>query len=147
MISIETINGKKVTVIWHRDNEFPRTVEAVWSEASIGYTKHKYRGYQELIATALPPLPRHPKPSDACLLYRYMAEGLELKFRLFDDGKEAFIEDCDLATALSLLSSPTQTYEVCNLFGENPVYRYVEITHATYNGERVEIAIKEKDND
>lgn len=78
--TIEEINGEKFTVVIHN--------EKLWS----GYKTRKNQkmdfklvennqGFSLniaaiTIATILKPLPRHPKPDDARLLYRYMAEGI-----------------------------------------------------------------------
>lgn len=75
----------------------------------------------EYIITILPPLPKHPKPEDACRLYEYMAEGLDI----FVKGD---FDDVSRGNILMLLA-----------YG---VLEGKEIIHAAHNGERVEIAIK-----
>lgn len=73
--TIKTINGKLCTVIWHEKK--PDGVNLEYS-----YTKHGCEVYCSPpfsiihIATALFALPRHPKPEDAGLLYRYASEGI-----------------------------------------------------------------------
>lgn len=82
--TIENINGADYTVVWHDvhptdSHSFADSL--IWVKLQMGWmasgTKH--------IATALPALPRHPKPEDAALLYRYMAEGIEVIYRWVRD--------------------------------------------------------------
>lgn len=75
--TIETINGRECTVLWHLDNYNINDEEMCWAKTADGV----WLAFDDWerpvhIATALPPLPRNPKPEDAALLYRYAAEGV-----------------------------------------------------------------------
>lgn len=78
-VTIETISGKQYTVVWHGKAE----AHSEWIQMASGLAMvtrtvaSPYVGYDH-IATALPALPRYPKPEQARLLYRYMAEGIEI---------------------------------------------------------------------
>ena len=121
-ITVEEINGQMMTVIWH--NGKPKglldrdTDEFLCRSGSLEFGRlHTH------IATALPPLPRHPKTDDAPLLYRYMAEGIMLRGKCFD----IFGETEDDVLIVPQMDS--------------------EITHAidSETGERVDVAIKESE--
>jgi len=82
--------------------------------------------------TILPPLPKYPKPEDAPLLYRYMAEGIIPVLHHARNGK-----------SLSFF-----TWKVGNdldCYGMEGV-DHLLLDHATHNGERVEVAL-EKENE
>ncbi len=114
-ISIEEIQGKKYTVVWHEEDLHGYRVKAI----TVGYVLFCCNRTAHL-ATALPALPRNPKPEHAALLYRYMAEGFEIGFdKNFHSGV------------------PKTIIEMCSKEGS-------EITHATHNGNRVEIAITDE---
>lgn len=76
-VSIKTISGRLCTVI-QGDEPFLGGELSSWA----GIVEHDYGYYlldgNILVATALFALPRKPKPEDARLLYRYMAEGLRV---------------------------------------------------------------------
>lgn len=77
-ITIEEINGKKYTVVWVNADpsaDFP-FYRAMRHKHGV-QTYHTYCG--TLLCTALPALPRRPKPEHAPLLHRYMAEGIEIQ--------------------------------------------------------------------
>lgn len=79
-ISIETIDGKKCTVIYPlgdiSEHEIKKAIWVIdWRGVRVAINKTS-EGNEYVIAYALPALPRHPKPEHAPLLYRYMAEGL-----------------------------------------------------------------------
>ena len=119
-ITVETINRKKYTVVWHEektwesDNSDPViNIPLRVSKALIGQNTGVH------VATILPALPRHPKPEHAPLLHRYAAEGLTL----MADGKY-------YPEPIEVLSDKIRRWNW-------------EITHATHNGERVEIAIED----
>ncbi len=77
-VTIETIAGKQCTVIWHDTK--PRRFSGDWRVLNCGsIVLYSPTNRSHHIATALPALPSKPKPSDAPLLYRYMAEGLDLR--------------------------------------------------------------------
>lgn len=137
-VSIEEINGKQCTVIrkpfdaeWVKEQlsmgnyvrveTFNMEWERVVSQDFITNTNLKY------ILTILPALPKHPKPEDAPLLHRYMAEGLEIcgiSVHSWDGGKRKLKENSNS--------------RILRNFFDNTLDK---ITHATHKGERVEIAI------
>lgn len=128
--TIEEINGEPMTVVWNS--------EACANSISQGFKKCHLseiiiaEGAQYMVvgsgvfATALPALPRHPKPEDAPLLYRYMAEGIVpmIKHGLHEDDYNP----------VTLYTDPEGNF--CNKLMR-------EITHATHNGERVEVVIND----
>lgn len=120
MIAIEEINGEKYTAVWHiKQYERPVVPEYFWCPMDNG-SRRVLTPWGTRVATALPALPRHPKPEDAPLLYLYMAEGIiPIWHREYNDPE---------VVAFRL-------YE-----------KDVEIDYATHNGEQVEIAIRENDN-
>lgn len=77
-VTKEEINGKWYTVVKHSTGE--KDAVLLHKGGIYHYYENYYHkdGTKSLrhIATALPPLPRYPKPEDAQLLTRYMAEGL-----------------------------------------------------------------------
>lgn len=141
-ITIEEINGKEFTIV-----RKPYNAEWVKDELEIGCVVLEKKGNQDgkqgwiymysihqlddlyyqdiikdvesVIVAVLPALPRHPKPEDAPLLYKYMSEGL---MPVFDGKKPA----CDYLTTRSIEGIWMLT-----------------ITHATHNNELIKIAIKE----
>ena len=142
--TIEEINGKLCTVIRkpfdvecvkeQLDIKMPVVVETIEHEVCGKNIKgihklHKYidknwfcginigaeDSWFESIIVVLPALPRYPKPEDAPLLYRYMAEGII-----------PILDECESLDRMIFT----------NGFGEG------RITHATHNGERVEVAIE-----
>jgi hypothetical protein len=157
MISIETIGNKKVTVIrkpfdadWVKEQlSMGVPVIAQWGRVDVQLRANRnikesdnrfytagsaysslHESELDSIVTILPALPRHPNPSDACLLYRYMAEGIRVYIREF--------KECD--NTVELLGFEAETgYLSTSMWG----LKHVEITHCTLNGERAEIAIKE----
>jgi len=115
MITIETNSeGKQHTVVWHKD-ECP-TLTVYCNDGGMLFC-HRDGTH---IATALPALPRHPKREDAGLLYRYMAEGMRIymQSKYNTDGWIFAVAESHIMEGLT------------------------EITHATFNGCRVEIAIE-----
>lgn len=128
-ITTEEINGQKMTVVWHTDKfrlwaHIGRDVGIDWKQGVDGCCYWFSQEPAYCIATALPALPRNPKPEDAKLLYRYMAEGIALRTIVDKKYKQS---GALLFLALELESRSQ-----------------IEITHATFEGERVEVAIKEK---
>lgn len=112
--SIEKIKGKRYTVVWHS----PKVDEYV-PERLVGGCIIYISETCEHIATALPALPRHPKPEDAQLLYRYMAEGVE-----------------------PWLCYMSEYYDISAVVDSIDV----EITHATdTKGNKIEVAIEENE--
>lgn len=89
--TIEEINGKLFTVIWHKnvtqsgycfDNLRKRNL--YFQPDGIGYLIFANNFY----AAALPALPRNPKPEDTRLIHRYLAEGIVLSFATYDEMGE-----------------------------------------------------------
>lgn len=136
MITIEEINGEKYTVVWHGSPE--RTPEPrQWFEMPDGtfiLLVLEFDGGANCYATALPALPRHPKPEDAPLLYRYMAEIIDITIKQTNN-------DPDCLDFVGLFSEGAEEW-----FITTDEYK-VEITHAINSdtGERVEVAIKENE--
>jgi hypothetical protein len=129
-ITIEEINGVKHTVVWHdTDKVAPFDVG---DKRGIQFTMQHNTGViaistlrYDWIATALPPLPRQPTAKDAALLHAYAAHELDVHGTYYD----AFVLRDGEADGLLILRLIH-------------VARKVTITHATHNGERVEIAIR-----
>jgi len=120
-VKIETISGRRCTVLWHNPREH---IYRHFSQIDLDcYANPLFNGeiiYTSAIdglhiATALPPLPRHPTKDDARLLCLYAAHGLMV-----------------------------HGFEKCKGGGMRYIQEIGEITHAvTESGERVEIAIRE----
>lgn len=140
MITIETINGKPYTVVWHElqycQHVFYFEREDCYCELNSGVIaafniviEHGEFVCNKHIATALPALPRYPKNDEATirLLHLYAVHGVKIwgLCKTCYGTWEVMAEPCvDDDTAIS--SSDGNTIE--------------EITHATFNGERVDIA-------
>ena len=93
--SIETINGELMTVVWHEKSYHNVPIEALTCDECIVQIKTcnssvLFCDYDtnNLIATALTALPKLPKPEDAALLYRYMAEGIVIHCNYYTLGDE-----------------------------------------------------------
>ena len=123
--SIENIGGQLCTVVWYWSyGDFPTPEEWKLTRQLVNGERHAIIAYDH-IATALPALPRNPKPEDAQLLYRYMAEGIYPDMVDVDSGEPG------LFNGMFIIVSDDECGE-----SYSP-----KITHATHNGERVEIAI------
>jgi hypothetical protein len=124
MITIEAINGKAYTVVIPLGVELKEIEGAGWEAVDwqgVRYSVDRtVPNGDHVIAAALPALPRKPKPEDARLLYLYAAHGIDVRGRKIDD----------------MYPEPVVVEDVCFQYGLE------EITHATFNGERVEIAIE-----
>lgn len=126
--TIEEINGKPMTVVWHNPREHKSRhfshmdLDCYVYNLANGDVIYTSATDSAHIATALPPLPRKPKPEDARLLYRYMAEGIEPHDKC---GNAKMQQD----------------------YG-NAWFTKHEITHAinSETGERVEIAIEDRND-
>ena len=150
-VSIEEINGKKCTFIrrpfdeewvkqqlgmelgvaveWRQPYESPIIATLITRNgARDGYYStafHEWHKSEMELITILPPLPRHPKPEDAKLLYRYMSEGLTVVARYTDPWEGEDYEAYDL-NMIAMLGT-------C-----------LEITHCIdEEGNKVEVAIDE----
>ncbi len=136
MIAIEEINGKKYTVVWYDAVNFS-AVDLELYEASVIHLPNgvlifpSYSG--KAFAVALPALPRHPKPEHAPLLYRYASENLRLC------GTREELEDSEEHS----FGARWVRVDSDNLVLYAGTTNNIEITHATRNGTRVEIAIEE----
>jgi hypothetical protein len=87
--------------------------------------------------TILPPLPKHPTPDDASLLYRYMSEGLQVHA---DIGNVKLNEPL-----LGFDNSSIGEWIFGHGFYGHRHYK-LEITHAVNaQGKRVEVAIMDKE--
>ena len=131
--SKEVINGVEMTVVWHSENyqrlgiNYDKWWSAILADGSI--TKHDHCS-GEHIATALPALPKHPKPEDAALLYRYMAEGITPYLREDSRGGEFY----------AMWGGDFSFW----WYGEMEAARNPEITHATdKDGNKISVAITE----
>jgi hypothetical protein len=81
MITIEEINGKRYTVVWHDAKNFNAVDLELYEASAIRLPNDTiiFPSYDGVaFATALPALPLHPKPEDAPLLYRYGAENFNI---------------------------------------------------------------------
>lgn len=120
-VTKETINGREYTVIWHDKgaaSEYTHDYGFMpWQKTSHGYVAGEFSANW---ATALPPLPRRPKPEDAPLLYRYMAEGFYIRGNTYNDFEGERQECCIMPP----------TYDD-------------EITGAVHSGNPVDVAIEE----
>lgn len=122
MITIEKINGVPHTVVWHGK---PNNPLSDWQYGALGTRVmfcmlHGKRNYR-IMATALPPLPRHPTEADAPLLFAYASHGIEVWATRTDFVGKGFT-----VTGIAVL----------NMLGKP-----LDITHAMHKGERVAIAI------
>ena len=128
-VTIENINGAAHTVVLHSEGQ--KDAVLLQCKGIYGYYENYYHkcGAKSLrhIATALPALPKHPKPQDARLLYRYMAEGIDLRF-LMPKAEIMPADGWEFADIVNHI-------RCCDL----------EITHAinSKTGDRVEVAINE----
>ena len=134
--TIETINGKEYTVVWYGSkNKLPKPIQ--WfrmpNREQILLIK-ELDGGCNVYATALPALPRHPKPEDTPLLHRYAAEGLMVWWA--DNDKNNPMRN-------AWMSNP-------HLVQFNEIARHtdsrtrIEITHAVdKDGNKIDVAIKD----
>jgi hypothetical protein len=131
-ITTEKINGVPHTVVWHVDYPPSGTLGRRYTDMVSG-VKEFFEDANCLrhIATALPPIPRFPQPDDAALLYRYCSDGVMPWIKEPNGQSFAFIVAPHLINFNELAP---------------PDLPRVEITHATRNGERVDIAITEMNN-
>lgn len=131
--SIETINGKLCTIVWHGYNPIKNTIGRRFATLHGGtFAVFKDADCLDHIATAIPALPRNPKPKDAPLLYRYASEGLMV---WWTDNDEEKPRTCAWVINMHLVNY-NQLVEHTNLT------RRMEITHAVDSeGNKVEVAI------
>jgi hypothetical protein len=136
-VTIEEISGKKHTVVWH--GEVCNIFGAYLFKAHCGYLSFACAPDEDVgehLATALPALPRYPKAEDAWLLHLYAAHGIAPHITNGDGYRGSFVGL--LEDRWSIIGSQPYGDSLYTLTIVNS-----EITHATYNGERVEIAIEE----
>jgi hypothetical protein len=141
-VTAEEINGKKYTVIYPLGDISKHEIDdAVWVidwrgvRVAINKTSEDN---EYVIAYALPALPHHPKPEDADLLYRYLSEGI--KPYLVSGARSGSFYALNPVNHDWLVSThwgddETDGLGVCNGIS-------TEITHATFRGQLVEIAIE-----
>lgn len=138
-VSVEEINGRQVTVIWHEESQHTTLGRRFVTLDSGVLEVFKDANCLEHIATALPPLPRKPTKGDAALLHLYAANNL-MPVMTYDNGN----------TTGALKSEATfMSEEWHQILSDSDDFKqehgYVdEITHALLpDGTRCEIAIKE----
>jgi len=142
--TIENIAGVPHTVVWHT---MPYVLEEIvhgFISTPCGIIIYSPRMNREhhCLATALPPLPRHPAAKDAWLLYAYASHGLYPVFRFKDIGDGAdelqIRGICDDGTFYT--ESASEGIEC----GGSYYHHNDGITHAVNaQGERVDVAIEE----
>lgn len=142
-VTTETIAGKQCTVIWHHELSDPHTKELIemaqespfksWRETKNG--NYIWMVSTGELATALPSLPSKPKPSDKYKLLAYMERGIEIHLQ---------IGSCVSGVLLGIYMDD---FILPSGFWSQHAYNdgEIQITHATMNGERVNIAITESE--
>lgn len=123
--TIENINGKQYTMIHHTRHSALGRRFAPLNNGVLEFFKDA--DCTQHVATALPPLPRHPTKENVALLHLYAAHGVELDFEKVSDRTWSLGFCAWLADFFGNKGWKTETYE---------------ITHAIYNGERVEVAME-----
>lgn len=141
-ITKEKINGVEHTIVWHDGGEpFWMPSAQGWNGHGMDYESNTLSG---LIATALPPLPRNPQPSDAALLYLYAAQGLMVVSEVIGNDSNRTIHSYVFVGSgrKGIYTEKNPPYDCTNhldWFANYP------ITHALHNGARVEIAITDNE--
>lgn len=154
-ITIENINGVPHTVVWHCHSTFDK--QPLYSYYCGRLNDSSWVVFNDLtavdhIATALPPLPRHPKPEHAELLHLYAAHSLIPVFTFssaltpVEDVRDAIEEPF-----VGVMPKPggyTLIKTVCRAMWfhpDRPEWNSTDnppLTHAiNKQGERVEVAI------
>lgn len=119
-VSIVSINGVEYTVVWHgAPRRWSGDFRRLHNNALV---LHNAFNRNHHIATALPPLPKHPTKDDAWLLHLYAAHGLIAQLQ---DREGAY---GDFTNFLPLYD------------GEKYCVSFLYCT--TESGERVSVAIK-----
>lgn len=137
MITIEQIEGRPHTVVWHGYTPKGGVLGRRFTTLFGGiYAVFMDSDCLDHIATALPPLPRNPKPKDAPRLHLYAAHGIGVylateEFGLSDPTIARFIGRFDNWWCVEG-GGVTMSFSKCR------------IRHAIHNRERVEIAIEGK---
>jgi hypothetical protein len=141
----ETINGVEHNVVWRNDATelvFQLTTKGCWKKTlPFGYVAELAELNREIVATALPPLPKNPTKDDARLLDLYRAHGLyvyaiENDDSYVDSSYEGIIVGYDKASGADGW-----------IYGDSSREGYIQyITHCvTESGERVEVAIIDRE--
>ncbi len=131
-VTIETINGKPHTVVWrgvmpevyseNQHRRWPTTHGYILQDADFNR-----------VATALRAVPLNADVRrDERLWHAYAAEGLHIRGKFFSEGGDIDYED-------EIITFEEKWCEGCSVFCE-PVEI---ITHAIFENEHVEIAIRE----
>jgi len=143
--TIETINGKLCTVIWHEDLNDPAINDMIEMAQETHHTLKSWRSYKDgyvwmicngAIAAALPALPLHPKPdmSDAevealkRLIAAHYSADINVEYLYADHTGECY----DLSVEEGLSSFRWALDKNFDVY----------FNRATHKGERVKIAIK-----
>lgn len=139
-VTVEEINGEKMTVVWHYGkSDISDLLPMPLNNGVIALTVGHYDVKLEdmFFATALPALPKDisivRRGDDKEFLQRLASLYRGAGLRLFASSQYSQ-EECDVTCNLI-------EYGFVSLTKEN------KITHATMNGERVEIAIRDDDDD
>jgi len=85
-----------MTVVWHYgsgDIKLFNTTPLANGVLAVVCDHYDVKLEDMFIATALPALPKHPKPEDAALLYRYLSEGVVIYFAKNISTKNIQLED------------------------------------------------------
>lgn len=119
---VERFDGVIINTLYKYDTDLEKFEES-------GYYGHLYH-IDELkyTLTILPALPKHPKtPRDDRILCAYMVVGLDVQIELSNSGSQPMM------------------YNMVSWLYHNKSHGgfYREITHATLNGSKVEIAIED----
>ena len=140
-VSIEEINGKQYTVIRHMDLAWAGKMDieenVKWLELNDGsLVQIEAIRVNAHFATALPALPKHLKPDEKTIrdFCAYRAAGIKL-METAKDGKE----EVEFVGMLHNGRKSVNLISGGRAFGTGDVARF-SMTHATYKGERVEIA-------
>lgn len=137
-VTIEPINHELCTVVWNvtcYDFGDGNNIRSVMKHCRTTHGYALFDGNGVRVGQALFAVPKTPDiKRDERLWHAYAAEGLRIAGNFFSQADEIDDEDS------GVISFPEKLYEGCDIFHE-PVE---EVTHATLNGVRVEIAIADQ---